>query len=121
MARRKKSKKRQQEVVNQHGSPFPICSPRVNASSWILCSVLPPGWLSVGSRWGGLGRAFSLLNPDLATMPVLLVEHDNGSCQLCSLLAPDIPNLLLTVDELVLLCVSQPPPQLGSSAAAAFL
>jgi hypothetical protein len=50
-----------------------------------------------------------------------LIKHDGGLCQLCSFLAPDIPNLFLTVDEFVLLCASQPPPQSESSAAVAFL
>jgi hypothetical protein len=41
-------------------------------------------------------------------MPVLIVEHDEASSQLCSLLAPDIPNLFLLVDEFVNFCVPNP-------------
>jgi hypothetical protein len=55
--------------------PMAKAAPWVNASSNVVSSVLPVGWLSVGSRRGGLGLAFASLNHDLAAMPILLVRR----------------------------------------------
>jgi hypothetical protein len=86
-----------------------------SASCDIVSSSLPVGWLSVGSRRGGLGFALSILNPNMSSMPVLIVEHNDDDCKLCSLLAPNLPNVCLSFEEFVSICSGT----LGSSADAA--
>jgi hypothetical protein len=80
-----------------------VCRPS-SASMNIVASALPAGWLSVGSRRGGLSTAFASLNPDLSSMPMLLVEHSVEDCDLCSFLVSTIPNVCLSTNDFVSTC-----------------
>jgi hypothetical protein len=58
-----------------------VCKP--SSASMTIASTLPAGWLSIVSHCGGLSTACASLNPDLSSMPVLLVEHCLEDCDLC--------------------------------------
>jgi hypothetical protein len=51
----------------------------------------------------------------MSSMPVLIVEHNDDDCKLCSLLAPNLLNVCLSFEEFVSICSGT----LGSSADAA--
>lgn len=48
----------------------------------------PPGWISVGSRFGSLSYALMKLNPVMDMLPCLLVEASVLDCQVCQAVSP---------------------------------
>ena len=48
----------------------------------------PPGWISVGSRFGSLSHAFMRLNPTMNALPCLLVESSVVDCRICQAVSP---------------------------------
>jgi len=82
-----------------------------NRSLALSASLCPPGWISVYSRSGSLGRAFSTLNHTCSAMPLLFIESCSVSQRACQLAAPSSTTTMLSqFSRLPNLIASSPDP-----------
>lgn len=64
-------------VIKYEQDPFTATTTVQSASAAIADQCCcPPGWISLGSRFGSLAYALMELNPTMALLPCLIVEED---------------------------------------------